>query len=60
MNWYLHSKFKLACAAFLAALSLLIAHLITSDQWVSFNTWTLGLYFGADVASSVATKSTTG
>lgn len=56
MNWFLHSKFKLACAAFLAALGLLIAHLITADQWVSFNTWALGLYFGADVAVSAVTK----
>lgn len=31
-NWFLHSKFKLACAAFLAGLGLLIAHMLTSEH----------------------------
>ena len=55
-SWYLHSKFKLACAAFLAALGLLLFGKITADQWVSFDTWLLGLYFAADTASAVVTK----
>lgn len=55
-GWFLHSKFKLACAAFLAGLGLLIAHMLTSEQWVSFTTWTLGLYFGSNVADSAVAK----
>jgi CHASE2 domain-containing sensor protein len=55
-NWFLHSKFKLACAAFIAGLGLLIAHMLTSEQWVSFTTWTLGLYFGSSVADSAVAK----
>lgn len=58
-NWFLHSKFKLACAAFLAGLGLLIAHLIDAEQWVSFTTWTLGLYFGSSVADSAVAKKPT-
>lgn len=54
--WAFHSKFKLAVAAFLAALGLLIFHRLTADQWVGFNTWALGLYFGANVADAVVTK----
>lgn len=55
-DWYLHSKFKLVAAAFLAALGLLLFDKITAEQWVSFNTWALGLYFGANVADAVVTK----
>lgn len=58
-NWFAHSKFNLACAAFLAGLGLLIAHMLTSEQWVSFTTWTLGLYFGSSVADSAVTKKPT-
>jgi len=55
-DWFLHSKFKLACAAFLAALGLLIFGKMDSAQWTSFNTWLLGLYFGANVAEAAAVK----
>lgn len=47
MSGFLKSKFQLACAAFLAALGLLIFHQIDSAQWVSTTTWVLGLYFSA-------------
>ena len=56
VNWYLHSKFKLACAAFLAAFGLLAWGKIDSAQWVSFNTWLIGLYCGANVVESFVTK----
>lgn len=58
-NWYLHSKFKLAGAVFLVSVGLLIAHILTSSQWVSFTTWTMGLYFGANVADSAVAKKPT-
>lgn len=48
-------KFILACAAFLAALALLAVGLITSEQWVSFNTWLLGLYLAANVGDQAVT-----
>lgn len=56
MSGFLQSKFQLACAAFLSALGLLIFGKMDSGQWVSFNTWLLGLYFSAQVAEVVATK----
>jgi len=49
-------KFALACAAFVAAIPLLCAGLITSDQWISFNTWLVGLYFVANVSQKVGTN----
>jgi hypothetical protein len=58
-NWFLHSKFKITVAAFLTALGLLLANRIDADQWVSFTTWLLGLYFAANVGDSVVTKKST-
>ena len=55
-NWFLHSKFKITVVAFLTALGLLLANRIDADQWVSFTTWLLGLYFAANVGDSVVTK----
>lgn len=55
-DWFASTKFQLACAAFLYAGAALPLHLIDSAQWVSFNTWLLGLYFGAAVAESATTK----
>lgn len=52
---YASRKFILACAAFVAALALLATKLITSDQWVSFNTWLLGLYLAANVGDQAVT-----
>ena len=52
---YASRKFILACAAFVAALPLLAVGLITSDQWVSFNTWLLGLYMAANVGDQAVT-----
>lgn len=59
MNWLTQTKFQLAAASFLAALGLLVFAKMDSAQWVSFNTWLLGLYFGSDVAQSAVTKSAT-
>jgi hypothetical protein len=56
VNWLTQTKFQLAGASFLAALGLLVFAKIDSAQWVSFNTWLLGLYFGANVAESAVTK----
>lgn len=58
-TWFLHSKFKLTCTAFLTALGLLLAGLIDAAQWVSFTTWVIGLYFAANVGDSVAAKKST-
>lgn len=55
-TWFLHSKFKITVAAFLTALGLLLANRIDADQWVSFTTWLLGLYFAANIGDSVVTK----
>jgi hypothetical protein len=55
-NWYLNSKFKLSIVVILFALGLLLASKIDSAQWVSMTTWTLGLYFGANVANSAFAK----
>lgn len=55
-EWFLHSKFKLAVAAYTTALGLLVFHVIDSAQWVNYTTWVLGLYFGANVAEAAATK----
>lgn len=58
-GWFLHSKFKLTCAAFLTALGLLLGGKIDAAQWVSFATWVLGLYFAANVGDSIVTKKAT-
>lgn len=55
-DWFLHSKFKLAVAAYVIALALLVFHVLDSAQWISYTTWVLGLYFGANVAEAAATK----
>ena len=55
-NWLTQTKFQLACASFLAALGLLIFGKMDATQWTSFNTWLLGLYFGANVAEAAAVK----
>lgn len=49
-------KWILACAAFLAATGLLIAGLLSPDQWVSFTTWVVGLYCAANVTQKAVTK----
>lgn len=56
MSGLLQSRFQLVCAAFLAALSLLVFDKMTSEQWVSFNTWVLGLYLSSQVAETAVTK----
>jgi hypothetical protein len=56
MSGFLQSRFQLACAAFLAALGLLVFHQIDSAQWVSTTTWVLGLYFSSQVAETAVTK----
>jgi hypothetical protein len=45
-------KFVLASAAFLAGVALLCVGKIDAAQWVSFTTWVLGLYYGANVADT--------
>lgn len=55
-DWFLHSKFKLAAVAFLAALVLFCCDKLTAEQWSSFTVWLLGLYFGANVAATAVTK----
>lgn len=58
VNAYLHSKFVLACATFVAALVLLLLGKLSAEQWVNTVTWLLGLYYGADVAASAVAKGT--
>jgi hypothetical protein len=41
-------KFVLASASFLAGVILLSVGKIDAAQWVSYTTWVLGLYFGAN------------
>lgn len=53
---YASRKWILACAAFLTATGLLIAGLLTPDQWASFDTWLIGLYFAANVSQKATTK----
>jgi hypothetical protein len=55
-DWFIRSKLKMAVAAYLIALALLVFHQIDSAQWVTYTTWVLGLYFSANVAEAVATK----
>lgn len=45
-------KFVLACASFLAGVVMLATKQIDAAQWVSYTTWVLGLYFGANVADT--------
>jgi hypothetical protein len=45
-------KFLLAACAFVSGIPLLCAGQISSAQWVSYTTWVLGLYFGANVADT--------
>lgn len=49
-------KFVLASAAFVAGVVLLMTKQVDSAQWVSYTTWVLGLYFGANVADTMAAK----
>lgn len=51
-DWFASTKFQLACAAFLAGIAFRVFDQIDAAQWVSFTTWTLGLYFGANVTES--------
>lgn len=53
---YASRKFILASAAFLAGTGLLVAGLVSSEQWVSFTTWTLGLYCAANVSQKAVVK----
>lgn len=53
---YASRKFLLASAAFVAGTSLLVAGLISPDQWVSFTTWVVGLYLAGNVADQAVTK----
>ena len=53
---YASRKFVLSCAAFLAGTGLLIAGLISSDQWVTFTQWIVGLYLAANVGDQAVTK----
>lgn len=55
-NKFQSRKFILACAAFVAAIPLLCVGLITSDQWISFNTWLVGLYLAANVTQKATTN----
>lgn len=53
---YASRKFILASAAFLAGTSLLVAGLISSEQWMTLTPIVLGLYFTANVAQKAAIK----
>lgn len=55
-DWFIRSKLKMAVAAYLIALALLVFNQIDSAQWVTYTTWVLGLYFGANVAETAVTK----
>lgn len=52
---YASRKFILASAAFVVAVPLLAFDLITSEQWVSFTTWIVGLYLAANVGDQAVT-----
>lgn len=45
-------KFILAAFVVLAALGLLIGHVIDAPTWFSVSTWTLGLYFTGNVGAA--------
>lgn len=51
---YASRKFLLACAAFLAGLVLLALGKITSQQWVDFTQWIVGLYMVGNIGDTVA------
>lgn len=49
-------KFLLACVAFVCGVVLLSVGKIDAAQWVSYTTWVLGLYFGANVADTAVER----
>lgn len=53
---YMSRKFALAAAAFLSGLGLFVFGRLTPDQWMSFTTWVVGMYLGANVADQAVTR----
>lgn len=53
---YASRKFILTVAAFVAGCIAFTLHGISSEQWVSFTEWVLGIYMAGNVGDTAAEK----
>lgn len=52
---YASRKFLLTCAAFVVGVVFFAIGMLTAAQWLSYETWVVGLYMAGNVGDSAVT-----